>query len=109
MARAVVIKQYGDREIAGAIADGMIKALDDHDIEIVKQEIHDQRVQRSLLRVAVNNTKSDDDYACMTAKARWSYESPTHGWLYNVILGTWGLFWYCVSSAYEYLSDWNRS
>ena len=109
MTRGVVIKLYGDQQIAGAIADGMAQALDAQSIKIVKQEIHDQRVQRSLLRVAVNNTKTDEDYECMTAKARGNYVYPQHGRLYDAIIGVWGLIWYCIYSAYDYLSAWNRS
>ena len=109
MTRGVVIKLYGDQQIAGAIADGMTQALDAQSVEIVKREIRDQRIQRSLLRVAVNNTKTAQDYACMTAKARWDYE-PTrrHGRLYGAILGLWGLFWVVVYEIYAYLSKWNR-
>lgn len=109
MTKGVVIKLYGDQQIAGAIADGMTKALDAQSVEVVKREICDQRVQRSLLRVAVNNTKTDEDYACMTAKARATMVTNTkHGRLYGAILGAWGLLWYCISCAYDYLSAWNR-
>lgn len=109
MQRGVVIKLFGDQQIAGAIADGMSQALDAQSVEIVKREIHEQRVQRSLLRVAVNNTKTAQDYACMTAKARCDYEYPRqHGRLYEVILGLWGLLWVVIFEIYEYLSVWNR-
>ena len=109
MSRGVVIKLYGDQHIAGAIADGMTKALDAERIEVVKREIRDQRVQRSLLRVAVGNSKTAQDYACMTAKARGDYEyTPEHGRLYGAILGLWGLLWVVVHEAYTYLSEINR-
>lgn len=109
MQRGVVIKMYGDEQIAGAIADGMTKALDAECIEVVKREIQEQRVQRSLLRVAVNNTKTAQDYACMTAKARGDYEyTRSHGRMYGAILGLWGLLWVVVYGIYDYLSAWNR-
>lgn len=108
MNRGVVIKMYGDQQIAGAIADGMAQALDAQSVEIVKREIHDQRVQRSLLRVAVNNTKTAQDYACMTAKARGNYEyTSEHGRLYGAILGLWGLLWLVIFEIYDYMSAWN--
>lgn len=108
MTRGVVIKLYGDQQIAGAIADGMTKALEADSIHVVKREIHEQRVQRSLLRVAVNNTKTPQDYACMSAKARCDYDTSQHGWLYGAVLGMWGLLWYCIYCAFDYLSAWNR-
>lgn len=109
MNMGVVIKLYGDQQIAGAIADGMTHALDAQSVEIVKREIHNQRIQRSLLRVAVNNTKTAQDYACMTAKARCDYEhSRQHGRLYGAVLGLWGLLWVVIFEIYDYLSAWNR-
>ena len=109
MARAVVIKQYGDQAIGDAIVDGMTKALDVDSIEVVRREIHNQRVQRSLVRVAVNNTKTDEDYECMTAKARSDYEyTHQHGKLYDAVLGLWGLLWYCIYEIYDYFREWNR-
>lgn len=109
MTRGVVIKLYGDEQIAGAIADGMTQALEADSIQVVKREIHDQRVQRSLLRVAVNNTKTAQDYACMTAKARCDYEyNRKHGRLYGAVLGLWGLLWVVIYEVYDYLSAWNR-
>lgn len=109
MRQGVVVKLYGDRQIAGAIADGMSRALDAQSIEVVKREIHEQQVQRSLLRVAVNNTKTAEDYACMTAKARYDYEyNRQHGRLYGAVLGLWGLLWVVIYEIYDYLSAWNR-
>ena len=109
MTRGVVIKMYGDEQIAGAIADGMAQALDAQSMEIVKKEIREQNVQRHLLRVAVNNTKTAQDYACMAAKARGDYEyTREHGRLYGAILGLWGLLWVVVYGIYDYLSAWNR-
>lgn len=109
MQRGVIIKMYGDEQIAGAIADGMTKALDAQSMEIVKKEIREQNVQRHLLRVAVNNTKTAQDYACMAAKARGDYEyTRSHGRLYGAILGLWGLLWYSIYMLYDYLSALNR-
>ena len=109
MTKGVVIKLYGDQQIAGAIADGMTRALDAQSIEVVKREIHEQRVQRSLLRVAVGNTRTAQDYACMVAKARGDYEyTREHGRLYGAVLGVWALFWWAVHEAYDYFSAWNR-
>jgi len=109
MTRAIVIKRYGDPALSGAIADGMTKVLEADSIQVVKREIHNQRVQRSLLRVAVNNTKTAQDYACMASKARCDYEyTRHHGRLYDAILGAWGLLWTVIYEIYDYLSEWNR-
>ena len=70
--------QGGDRAIAGAIADGMRRAREaappplEH-VEVVEAEIDRQRIQRALLRVAVGNTNTAEDYANMLTKARGDY------------------------------------
>ena len=110
MTRGVVLKLYGDAQIAGAIADGMTRAMPQEQMEVVEAEIDRQRIQRSLLRVAVNNTKTPQDYACMTAKTQWDCRSiyREHGRLYGAILGLWGLLWLCIYEAFDYFSAWNR-
>ena len=110
MQRGVVLKLYGDAQISGAIADGMARALPKEQIEVVEAEIDRQRIQRSLVRVAANNSKTPEDYACMTAKTRWDYRwiYRKHGRLYGAILGLWGLLWMVVAEVYDYFSAWNR-
>ena len=81
----VVMIQGGDRAIAGAIADGMRQATEERGttssvtapplehVEVVEAEIDRQRIQRALLRVAVGNTNTAEDYANMLTKARGDY------------------------------------
>ena len=111
MKRGVVIKLYGDRQIAGAISDGMARALPQEQVEIVEAEIDRQNIQRSLLRVAVNNTKTPDDYNCMTAKAQWDYRwiYKEHGHVYNFFLIAWAVIWYIIFECFDYFSQWNRA
>ena len=77
----VVLIRGGDPEISGAIADGIMrgKALGateppplEH-VEVVEAEIDRQHIQRALLRVAVGNTNTAEDYRNMMTKARGDY------------------------------------
>lgn len=93
----VMLIQRGDAEISGAIAEGMLaaragegtpptrqagppplsgEALTHDQIEVVQAEIDRQHIVRALVRVAVNNTKTAEDYANMTTKARGMYAEP---------------------------------
>lgn len=96
---AVVLIQRGDPQIAGAIAEGMLaarataaagtssapfggtfprgegsgtKQLPPEQIEVVKAEIDRQHIAR-LVRVAVGNDYTAEDYQCMIIKARHDY------------------------------------
>ena len=66
-------------------------------IEVVKAEIDRQNIQRSLLRVAIGNTRTAQDYRLMTAKARGDYGiTREHGRLYRAVWGLIGLL--CVTA-----------
>lgn len=80
----VVLLQRGDPQIAGAIADGMLAARaagnelpEEHAgaLEIVSGEMDPERrrVLTHLVRVAVGNTLTPEDYARMTRSARRKY------------------------------------
>ena len=86
----------------------MVKALPSNAVEIVEAEIDRQHIQRSLVRVAVGNTKSNSDYDCMTTYARYKYRQKEHGWLHDTVLGIVGLICVIVAEAYDYLSEINR-
>lgn len=81
MKRAVVIMKAGDPAIAGAIEDGMRAAIAKRPAEVpeheiirtVEAEMERQRRARKLVRVAVGNTKTDDDYDMLITKARAEY------------------------------------
>ena len=53
--------------------EGKGKPLPGEQVEVVEAEIDRQRIQRALLRVAVGNTNTAEDYANMTTKARGDY------------------------------------
>ena len=98
----VVLIRRGDPEICGGIAEGIMKAREqgnDGDlirqrcalppspkgegrgdeappmehVEVVEAEIDRQRIQRALLRVAVGNHNTAEDYRNMMTKARGDY------------------------------------
>lgn len=85
-----------------------MNALPPDAVEIVQAEIDRQHIQRSLLRVAVNNTKSTDDYNCLITKARYEHHIPEHGYLYNAVWGIIGLICVIVAEVYDYLSGINK-
>lgn len=110
MTRGVVLKLYGNPEIAGAIADGMARALPAEQIEVVQAEIDRQHIQRALVRVAVGNTRTAEDYRLLAAKARgdYGYTRP-RGRLYGAVWGLIGALVLAVDGWYRYFSAWNRS
>ena len=77
MRRGLVIIKRGDPEICGALIESATAAqserLSEDEIEVVEAEIDRQKIQRALLRVAVNNTKTNEDYDVMITKARGDY------------------------------------
>ena len=81
MMKAIVIKTVGDPEMAEAIESGIRAGTEDarravltHDqIEVVEAEIDRQHILEALVRVAVGNTKTAEDYAMMETRARADY------------------------------------
>ena len=86
---AVMLLQAGDKQIVEALTDGIMAGraarLEATQIENVEEEIDRQAirrdmegdaVQRALLRVAVNNTKTAEDYAAMTSRAEIEWGEP---------------------------------
>lgn len=85
------------------------KMLPANQIEVVQAEIDRQHIVRSLVRVAVGNSKSNADYDCMIIKAQGDYGIPCqHGLIYRAISGAWEMLWAAVYVTYEYFRDWNR-
>ena len=93
MARAMVIRTYGDREIAGAIVDGIVRDVPRPD---------------SLRRVAMHQ-HTPEEWAAMIEQARYDYgQDMEHGRLYNAIWGIIGTVVLAVDGWYEMLAAWNR-
>lgn len=106
MTRAVVIKTVGDPQIAGAILDGMTQRvipLDDGELAAVKAEY-----ARLRAKDAVRAYGDEKRFESVRKALAVKYSTPNHGRLYEAILGTWGLLWYGIYAAYDYLSAWNR-
>ena len=106
MNRAIVVKTYGDSEIAGAIVDGMSKApaLNAAELETVRAE--------NVRLKALNGVRSYGDSvrletACKALAVKYSTKHV--GRLYGAILGAWALLWYEVVQWVEYFREWNRS
>ena len=104
----VVLMQSGDREISGAIAAGVLaaRAMTAEQIDTVEAEIIRQHVEASLLRVAVNNTKTPEDYRLMTIKlqgdcARYSRPPGALRRVGRRLLGLYGLLVYALGAAYR--------
>lgn len=109
----VMLLQAGDTEITGAIAEGILaarsaraEALTPEQIGTVEAEIDRQEIERALLRVAVGNSKTAEDYAMMRFEADVEYgESLIEpGWWNRIAdkaLGIYGLFVCAVAGAFR--------
>ena len=132
----VVLIRHGDPEISGGIAEGIMRAREQgndgdlirqrsalppsptgegrgdeappprEQVEVVEAEIDRQRIQRALLRVAVGNTNTAEDYANMTTKARGDYgiDARPRGPLRRLgaaLLGAYALIVLGIAAAYR--------
>lgn len=131
----VVLMQRGDPEISGAIAQGMLAArarvtaaagtssdpasratfprgeglglqLPREQMEIVEAEIDRQHIVASLVRVAVGNDRTPEDYSLMVTKvrgdcARYSRAPGPVGRALRWVLGWYGLLCWAVAGAYH--------
>ena len=105
MKRAVVVRMFGDADMAAQIAEPMTKVIpvDDGQMRMVIAE--NRRLN------ALNGVRSYGD------SVRWQtvadalavkYSTPTHGRLYEAVLGVWALLWLSINEWYEYFKAWNR-
>ena len=109
----MILLQSGDPEISGALAGGILAArarragaLPSEQIEVVEAEIDRQRIQTALLRVAVGNHKSAEDYAALVTKARGDYGQTrrppgTARKVGKKLLGLYGLLCYTLAQIYK--------
>ena len=79
-----------------------LPSLSHEQIEVVKAEIDRQRILADLVCVAVNNTKTTDDYSCLMTKAKYEYAIPEHGRIYNTVIGLWALLWLAIYDWVDY-------
>lgn len=115
MPRAIVIKTYGDPHIADAIEDALTPPapLTPDQTETVMAEIDRQRILPSLVRVAVGNTTTPDEYEAMMTRERYKrqrYERPESigRAVGDFLLVAWAMLWLGIYGCAEYLSAWNR-
>ena len=129
MMKAIVIRTFGDPEMAEALRDGIEKGtrapyppasrgtspsadgeakgrLTREQIEVVEAEIDRQHILEALVRVAVGNTKTAADYALMENKARADYaeDDGRPAWLRRMAdraLGLYGLAVMALAAAYR--------
>ena len=91
---AVMVIQAGDAAISGALASGALAAIEargraarlndeqrqaveaEIDRQAIRRDMQGDAVQRALLRVAVNNTKTAEDYAAMASRAEIEWGEP---------------------------------
>jgi hypothetical protein len=101
-----VIKTVGDPQIAGAILDGMTQKvipLDDGELAAVKAEY-----ARLQAKDGVRSYADEKRFESVSKALALKYSTPTHGRLYEAVLGGWALFWLTVRGWYEYFRAWNR-
>ena len=106
MNRAIVVKTYGDSEIAGAIVDGMSRAP-----AINAAELETVRAENVRLK-ALTGVRSYGDSvrletACKALAVKYSIKPV--GRLYGAVLGFWALLWVGLLGWVEYFREWNRS
>lgn len=109
MNRAMVIVKAGDPDIADAvergIREGRARRLTHEQAEVVSAEIDRQHIVRKLVRVAVGNTKTNDDYDAMITKARGDYGERRWGGalrrIGTVLLVVYAMAVYALAMAYR--------
>ena len=97
MNRALVI--YGDRQLGGAIADGLTV----RELEMVRAELR-QIQARDGVRAYGDSVRWESVAGALAMK----YSTRHHGRLYGAILGVWALLWMVVFEWARYLQAWNR-
>ena len=106
MTKAMVIRTYGDPEIAGAIVDGMTRRvirLDEGQLAAVRAELVRYKDMHAL-RVYGDQKRMRNARRELAKK----YAIKRHGRDYNAILGFYGLCVLGVATAAARLDAWNR-
>ena len=82
--------------------------MNDTQIQMVKAEIDRQRTAR-LLKVAIGNTNTSDDYAAMITRERYRMQAYEDNGgmlckLGDILLVTWACVWLILLGLSEYLT-----
>lgn len=102
MTRAVVIKTYGDQQIAGAIVEGMAQGARPNEREV--------EAENRQLRARDGVRREADAKRWKNTQRRLArkYTVMPVGRARGAILGAWACLWLGIVGWYEYLSTWNR-
>lgn len=105
MRRAVVVKLYGDAEIAEGIAEPMTRVIpvDDGKMQMVIAE--NRRLN------ALNGVRAYGDavrWQTVADALAVKYAVKRHGRLYEAVLGGWACLWLLLVSLSEYMMETNR-
>lgn len=106
MTKALIIKQYGDPQIAGAIVEGMTRRvipLDSDELAAVKLEVVRLRAIQGL-RAYGDSRRFERSRRELAEKYSVRPVSRAGG----AVLAVWGLLWLGIYTAYDHLSAWNR-
>lgn len=101
MKRAVVVRMYGDADMAAQIAEPFTKVIpvDDSRLQMV--------IAENKRLTALNGVRSYGDSvrfetACKALAVK--YQTKRHGRLYEVILGAWAALWLVLINLSEYVT-----
>ena len=105
MKKCVVVKLYGNMEDAPKIAEPFTKVIpvDDGQMQMIIAE--NKRLN------ALNGVRSYGDsvrFESVSKALAIKYAVKPVGRVRGAFLGVWGLLWYGIYAAYDYLSAWNR-
>lgn len=106
MNRAVVIKTFGDTQIAGAIVDGMTQRmipLDADELATIKAEYARLQAQDAVRRYG-DEERWQDVRKALAIKYSTKPVKP----LKSAILGAWALLWLWALQTFHYFQAWNR-
>ena len=113
MTRAVVIRTYGDQQIAGAIVEGMTRRvipLDGEELAMVKAELAAVKAAKARqdARDGVRDAGDEKRWAEIKGGMAQKYRVRTPGPVRGALLVGWAMLWASVYGMAEALMRWNR-
>lgn len=113
MTRAVVIKTYGDSEVAGAIVEGVTRRvipLDGEELAAVKAELAQIKAAKAAqdARDGVRNAGDEKRWAAIREGMAVKYAVKPSGPVRTALLLGWALLWAGIYGTAEALMRWNE-
>lgn len=113
MTRAVVIKAYGDQQIAGAIVEGMTRRvipLDGEELAAIKAELAAVKAEKAQqdARDGVRDAGDAKRWEAVKAELAQTYAVRAPGPVRGALLVAWALLWAAIYEGAEALMRWNR-